>query len=85
MTTIFRKWLEPVSGDNTSSFSSVDIDTLPWAGGKHRDVGLTLGACYKVITFDFDAGAKGRKKSLKKLAILQEALDTVKAELEKDQ
>lgn len=81
MPTVFRKWLEPVSGDNTSSFVTVDKDNYLFDG--QRDVNLALGACYKVIRFEFSTG-KGRKKSLKKLAVLQEALDTVKAELERE-
>lgn len=81
MTTIFRKWLEPVTGYNTRSFVNVTKDTLIFEG--QTNMNLDIGACYKVISLEFSSG-RGRKKSLKKLAVLQEALDTVKAELEKE-
>jgi hypothetical protein len=84
-----RKWLNPIGEEDTGH---VTVTGYRYTGSTHGatpkpyhslELTLDLGDCYKKIGLNFCADKKKKaKKRLKKLAIIQEALDKVKKELE---
>lgn len=86
-TKTFRKWLNPASSSYARSHVVVQADVDQWKcsdgeTGRHYNCDLSLADCYRKVTLDFSyRDRKERDAMVKKLGIIDQALDVVREHL----
>jgi hypothetical protein len=74
MSKIHRQWLTPTGMDSDQSFVVI---TIGEEGNRYDSHDMTLGDCYKNVTFSFSTNPRKRKAMLRKLGKLHDALDII--------